>query len=89
MISFKQLYYFLRKNSIAGLQRVGRASRKKVNGINVALAIDFKDINGFQVLHSHYQQRKQLMVDSGVIILDNVYAFMDLVTKIKESKEES
>lgn len=77
------------KTPIAGLQRVGRASRKKVNGINVALAIDFKDINGFQVLHSHYQQRKQLMVDSGVIILDNVYAFMDLVTKIKESKEES
>ena len=75
------------KTPIAGLQRVGRASRKKYNGMNVALAIDFKDEGGIPVFQSHYMQRRNLMVDSGVKVLNDVHDFIKLVQHIADSKK--
>lgn len=75
------------KTPIAGLQRVGRASRKKYNSMNVALAIDFKDEGGIPVFQSHYVQRRNLMVDSGVKVLNDVHDFIKLVQHIADSKK--
>ena len=47
---------------------------------------DENAINGFTVLHDHYIQRKQLMIDSGVKILNDVYDFMNLVERMRDAK---
>ena len=75
------------KTPIAGLQRLGRSARKKVNGMNISFVIDFKDINGHATFQSHYMQRRQLMEDSGVKILNNVHDFINLVEEVEKSKE--
>lgn len=75
------------KTPIAGLQRLGRSARKKVNGMNVSFVIDFKDINGHPTFQSHYMQRRQLMEDSGVKILNNVHDFIELVEQVEKAKE--
>ena len=76
------------RSPIGGLQKVGRSVRKKVNGMNVSLAIDFKDEGGLPMFRDHYLQRRELMEDSGIIILNDVHDFLDLVEKIEKSKEE-
>lgn len=76
------------KETIPYLQRIGRSTRKKVNGMNVALAIDFKDIDGLYTFEKHYIQRRKLMEDSGIKILNNVQDFIKLVEDIEKAKEE-
>ena len=76
------------KDVITYLQRIGRGTRKKVNGMNIALAIDFKDIGGLYTFEKHYNERKKLMEDSGVKILLDVHDFIKLVEDIEKAKEE-
>ena len=80
--------YSAGKSPIGGLQKVGRSVRKKVNGMNVSLAIDFRDEGGLNMFKDHYLQRRELMIDSGIKVLDNVYDFLKLVEDIKNAKEE-
>lgn len=75
------------KTPIAGIQRIGRASRKKKDGMNVSLVIDFKDEGGYYVFQEHYNRRKQMMYDSGVKIFTNVLDFINLVKEISENKK--
>lgn len=67
------------KTPIAGIQRIGRASRKKYHGMNISLIVDFKDIDGYYKFQEHYEQRKQMMIDSGVKMCIDVFEFIDLV----------
>lgn len=76
------------KTPISALQRVGRSVRKKVNGMNVSLAIDFRDEGGLQIFKDHYLQRRELMENSGVKVLNDVHDFLELVEKIENAKEE-
>ena len=76
------------KDAITYLQRIGRGTRKKVNGMNIALAIDFKDIGGLYTFEKHYLERKKLMEESGVKILLDVHDFIKLVEDIEKAKEE-
>ena len=76
------------KETIPYLQRIGRGTRKKVNGMNVSLAIDFKDVGGLYTFEDHYLKRKKLMEDSGIKILADVHDFIKLVEDIENAKEE-
>ena len=70
------------KTPISGIQRIGRASRKKKNGQNVSFVIDFKDIGGNYIFWSQYEKRKQLMLDSGVKLFTNVLDFIQMIKDI-------
>ena len=77
------------KETIPYLQRIGRSTRKKVNGMNIALAIDFKDVGGLYTFEKHFIQRRKLMEDSGIKILNNVQDFIQLVKDIENAKEDN
>lgn len=70
------------KTCISNIQRIGRASRKRVHGQNVSLVIDFKDINGYYIFQDHYEKRKAMMKKCGVINIENVQEFMKLVEEL-------
>ena len=70
------------KTPIAGIQRVGRASRKKKTGKNVSFVIDFKDINGNYMFRNHYDARKKIMQDSGVINIEKVQDFCKMIEEL-------
>ena len=70
------------KTPISGIQRIGRASRKKKNGQNVSFVIDFKDVGGNYIFWSQYEKRKQLMLDSGVKLFTNVLDFIQMIKDI-------
>lgn len=72
------------KTPISGIQRIGRASRKKKNGQNVSFVIDFKDIGGNYIFWSQYEKRKQLMLDSGVKLFTNVLDFIQMIKDINK-----
>ena len=76
------------KTPIAGIQRIGRASRKKKNGQNISFVIDFKDVNGNYVFRNHYEKRRQMMIDSGVKIIDKVQDFCKMVEELNKNPEE-
>jgi len=76
------------KTPIAGIQRIGRASRKRKNERNISFVIDFLDLNSHYTFIDHYKKRRQMMIDSGVKILDQVQDFIKLVEEIKEEKEK-
>ena len=76
------------KTPIAGIQRIGRASRKRKSGSNISFVIDFQDVGGYYIFTKHYKERRQMMIDSGVKIFDNVYDFINLVEEIKREKED-
>ena len=70
------------KTCISNIQRIGRASRKRVHGQNVSLVIDFKDINGYYIFQDHYEKRKAMMKKCGVLNIENVQEFMKLVEEL-------
>ena len=72
------------KTPIAGIQRVGRASRKKKTGKNVSFVIDFKDIGGNYMFTNHYEKRKKMLADSGVINLPKVQDFCKMIEELNE-----
>lgn len=74
------------KSPISLIQQVGRVSRRKKNGMNVSLIIDFKDINCNGMFVGQYNKRKQLMRDKGVQNIENVQDFCKLVEEISRSK---
>lgn len=76
------------KTPIAGIQRIGRASRKKKNGQNISFVIDFKDVNGNYMFRNHYEKRRQMMIDSGVKIIDKVQDFCKMVEELNKNPEE-
>lgn len=75
------------KTPIAGIQRIGRASRKRKKGLNVSLVIDFKDIEGNPIMQNQYFQRRETLNDSGVKIIDDVHQFFELVAQIEENNK--
>ena len=72
------------KTPIAGIQRVGRASRKKKTGKNVSFVIDFKDVGGLSVFQNQYEKRKKMMQDSGVINIPNVQEFCKMIEELND-----
>ena len=72
------------KTPIAGIQRLGRCSRKKKEGKNISFVIDFKDINGNYIFQSHYEQRKKMMRDSGVINIEKVQDFCKMIQELNK-----
>lgn len=72
------------KTPIAGIQRVGRCSRKKKTGKNVSFVIDFKDIGGNYMFRNHYEKRKKMMQDSGVINIEKVQDFCKMIEELNE-----
>lgn len=70
------------KSNIGVLQRIGRASRKRKNGENVSLVVDFKDVGGHYIFQNHYNERKKLMIDSGIEVFEKVQDFIALVKEI-------
>lgn len=75
------------KTPIAGIQRVGRASRKKKTGKNISFVIDFKDVGGASIFQNQYEKRKKMMKDSGVIDIPNVYDFCKMVESLHTELE--
>lgn len=76
------------KTSISNIQRIGRASRKRKNGRNISFVIDFKDINGEKTCEEHYYKRRQMIIDSGVKVLDDVQDFLKLIMEISEENNK-
>ena len=76
------------KTNIAGIQRLGRASRKRINGQNVSFVIDFQDIGGYPTFEQHYLERREMMIDSGIKIFDNVLNFIDFIKRISEENKK-
>ena len=75
------------KTNIAGIQRLGRASRKRLKGKNVSFIIDFKDVGGNYIFASQYEKRKKMMIDSGIKLFNNVIDFINFIKEIaKENK---
>jgi len=70
------------KTAIAGIQRLGRSSRKRKIGKNVSFVIDFKDTGGYPTFEEHYEKRKKMMVDSGVKMFNTVYDFMNMIKEV-------
>jgi superfamily II DNA or RNA helicase len=71
------------KSPISILQVSGRASRKKeVN--NISFMIDFKDTDGYYVFTNQYKKRRQLMIDSGVRIIDDVHEFIKMIEDLNK-----
>lgn len=75
------------KSPISLTQQTGRVSRKKHNGLNISLIIDFKDINCNGMFVGQYNKRKQLMKDKGVTNIEKVEDFCSLVQEIASSKQ--
>lgn len=75
------------KSPISNIQRIGRASRRKADGKNIAFAIDFKDVGGESMFQNHYEKRKKLMEDSGIENIVDVLDFCKLVESCKLEKE--
>ena len=74
------------KTNIAGIQRLGRASRKRLKGKNVSFIIDFKDVGGNYIFASQYEKRKKMMIDSGIKVFNNVIDFINFIKEIAEEK---
>ena len=75
------------KTPIAGIQRVGRASRKKKTGKNISFVIDFKDVGGAYIFQNQYEKRKKMMADSGVINIPNVLDFCKMIEELNVDLE--
>ena len=75
------------KTPIAGIQRVGRASRKKKTGKNISFVIDFKDVGGAYIFQNQYEKRKKMMTDSGVINIPNVLDFCKMIEELNVDLE--
>lgn len=67
------------KTPIAGLQRIGRAARKRKTGDNISFVIDFKDVGGCYIFEKQYKQRREIMEDSGIKNISNVQEFIQLI----------
>jgi len=74
------------KTPIAGIQRVGRASRKKKTGKNISFVIDFKDVGGNYMFTNHYEKRRKMLQDSGVIELPKVQDFCKMIEELNEDE---
>lgn len=77
------------KNFIGTTQMIGRATRQKKNGKNIAFVIDFKDIGGIPILADHYEIRKAAMKSNGIINIEKVQDFCKLIESIDDEQEES
>ena len=77
------------KTPIANIQRIGRSSRRRTGEPNVSFVVDFKDIDGLHIFRDHYEQRKQMMIDSGVKNIEKVKDFCDLIEKINNCRKNS
>ena len=75
------------KTPIAGIQRVGRASRKKKTGKNISFVIDFKDIGGASIFQNQYEKRKKMMKDCGVINVEKVQDFCKMIEELNSETE--
>lgn len=75
------------KTPIAGIQRVGRASRKKKTGKNISFVIDFKDIGGASIFQNQYEKRKKMMKDCGVINIEKVQDFCKMIEELNSEIE--
>lgn len=74
------------KSNIGVLQRIGRASRKRKDGENISLVVDFKDVGGHYIFQNHYNERKKLMEESGITVFERVQDFINLVKRIGNGK---
>lgn len=72
------------KTPIAGIQRVGRASRKKKTGKNISFVIDFKDVGGAAIFQNQYEKRKKMMKDCGVINIEKVQDFCKMIEDLNK-----
>lgn len=80
------------KSPISLIQQLGRVSRKKSEGLNVSLIIDFKDVACTGMFIHQYQQRKKLLAQQGVTNFENVQNFIEFVKEVsynKYNKDES
>lgn len=76
------------KSYIGIVQLTGRAARKKEKD-NICFIIDFKDVGGYDAFANQYRQRKQAMLDSGVINIPDVHKFINMIEEIaKNNKKE-
>lgn len=76
------------KTNIAGIQRLGRASRKRQNGQNVSFVIDFQDTGGHPTFEQHYNERRQIMIDSGIKLFNNAIDFINFIKQIGEENTQ-
>lgn len=74
------------KSPISLIQQLGRVSRKKSQGLNVSLIIDFKDVNCTGMFINQYTKRKQLLAQQGVTNFENVQNFIEFVKEISYNK---
>lgn len=74
------------KSPISLIQQVGRVSRKKSQGLNVSLIIDFKDTNCTGMFINQYNKRKQLLAQQGVQNFENVQNFIEFVKEVSYNK---
>jgi len=75
------------KSPIKILQVSGRASRKKAVN-NISFIIDFKDVGGHHIFQKQYEKRKELLEDSGIKNIDDVYKFMEMIKEIGHKNNE-
>lgn len=72
------------KNVISHLQRIGRVCRRKENGINAAVFVDFND-TGHPILEKWVRDRKEHLQKEDIPIV-NKSEFDTLVTKLGSSR---
>jgi superfamily II DNA or RNA helicase len=69
------------------VQRRGRGSRRKKNGLNRAFMVDFTDRTHVW-LFSHSRKRRAIFESSGTIVMEDQRRFWRLVSEVADSKEE-
>lgn len=72
------------QSAIKIIQQTGRVSRKKEGKENIALVVDFNDSEVNNVMNRHYKTRKKTLQNNGVIELENVHKFFDIVDKMAQ-----
>ena len=73
------------KNVISHLQRIGRVCRRKENGINAAVFVDFND-TGHPVLEKWTRERKEHLLKEDIPII-NKDNFETLIKKLGASRK--
>lgn len=71
------------QSAIKIVQQTGRVARKKEGKENIALIIDFNDAEVNSTMKKHYLARKKTLKNNGVIELQDVHHFFDIVEKMK------
>ena len=72
------------QSAIKIIQQTGRVSRKKAGKENIALVVDFNDSEVNDLMNRHYKNRRKTLQNNGVIELDNVHKFFDIVDRMAQ-----